>query len=74
MIISNYNQVQDFKLAHKNCELITKLTNDDKNTVVIRCAYHASLILASIPYRMFCMHPNKCAGRNSCPRDYAYSE
>jgi len=25
----------------------------------------------NIPYPMFCLHPEKCAGRSCCPRDYA---
>jgi hypothetical protein len=24
-----------------------------------------------VPYPMFCMHPDKCEGKSSCPRDYS---
>jgi hypothetical protein len=73
-VMSDWKSVEHFKGEHKNCSLETKLTNDDKNTVVIRCAYHAQAIMTHIPYRMFCLHPFKCAGHNSCPRNYACSE
>lgn len=31
-------------------------------------------LLEQTPYPMFCLHPEKCAGRSCCPRDYACSE
>ena len=24
----------------------------------------------NVPYPMFCLHPEKCAGKSCCPRDY----
>jgi len=74
MTISTYSQVQEFKKTHIHCGLEAKLTNDDQHTVILRCAHHSQLITAYIPYRQFCMHPVKCAGYNSCPRNYSCSE
>lgn len=74
MEVSAFISVKNFKETHKNCSLEAKLTNDNKNTVVIRCPYHSQLILAALPYRQFCLHPIKCAGLSSCPRNYACSE
>lgn len=28
----------------------------------------------NVPYDTLCLHPEKCAGRTSCPRSYACSE
>lgn len=25
----------------------------------------------NVPYPMFCLHPQKCAGKGSCPRGYS---
>ena len=70
----NYNEVQNFKNEHRNCSLKVVLTADKKNTVVILCATHNSHIITSIPYRQFCLHIDKCAGLNSCPRNYSCCE
>jgi hypothetical protein len=74
MDVTNWKDVDKFKLEHINCGIITNLTDDNKNTVTLTCPVHSMVVLATIPYRMFCMHIDKCAGRSSCPRNYACSE
>lgn len=76
MDITNYNGVRDFRICHSepDCKVTTDLTDDNKSTVTLFCQKHNELILTYIPYRMFCMHIDKCAGYNSCPRNYACSE
>jgi hypothetical protein len=52
----------DYKVIDPLGVIITRETDDKQ-------------VLASLPYTNgFCMHPNKCAGLRSCPRNYACSE
>jgi len=72
--LSNHLDVERFRSDHRFCSVDAKFTSDNKDTVVLRCPMHAQLIVASIPYRMFCLDPLKCAGRTSCPRGYSCCE
>lgn len=73
-MIAYHKEVEEFENRHKNCVLNVKLTDDDKNTVVLTCNKHAEFLVASIPYRMFCRQLAACAGSTSCPRKRACSE
>jgi hypothetical protein len=74
MNISNYKQMQQFRVNHQDCVLVTSLTDDNKSTVTITCKDHEELIVTTIPYRMFCLDIKRCAGYSSCPRSYSCSE
>lgn len=75
--IATPREINLLKVQHGimwNCKLDVYLTKDDKNTIIITCEKHQVAICATIPYRQFCIQPLECAGRSSCPRDYACSE
>ena len=39
----------------------------------VACSNHRVPVV-TVPYEQFCLHPDKCRGRGSCPRNYACSE
>lgn len=73
-MIANYKEIEVFKKEHSTCILRHIPSASSNGIMTLHCDTHGSEIVCSIPYNNFCIHPIKCAGRNSCPRDYACSE
>lgn len=66
---ADYKSVKTFKETH------TEIKYRFKDNMVILSASNGDSIVATIPYANgFCMHPVKCAGHSSCPRNRACSE
>lgn len=74
MELAGIKDLERFKDKHINCRTEARSTADAKNTIIMHCLKHDESILTRVPYTMFCLDYKACAGRSSCPRNYACSE
>lgn len=67
--VMGFKAAENFKSTHKH---ITYEFIDGK---IMLKGDNGDMIVTTIPYANgFCMHPVKCAGHGSCPRNRACSE
>lgn len=72
--VGNREKVRAPLMASKRCAVCGCALNWRERGGVCRACDPAVAKDGTVPYPQFCMHPERCDGLSSCPRDYSCVE